>query len=73
MTLEDLLEKTPEERVDIFADLIGAERIICFNNEIARRIEAMQLPPSSPSNEQYSSHSSVHAPELPENEGYIYT
>ncbi|KAH9897857.1 hypothetical protein C8Q73DRAFT_641038 [Cubamyces lactineus] len=47
-TLEDFLEKSADERVLEFGELIGIQRITQFNIEMARRLEAMQLPPSSP-------------------------
>ncbi|KAI0639961.1 hypothetical protein C8Q77DRAFT_1045891 [Trametes polyzona] len=47
-TLEDFLEMSPDERLLEYAELVGIERMTRFNVEMARRLEAMQLPPSSP-------------------------
>lgn len=71
-TLEDFLEKSAEDRLLEYSDLVGVERMVRmrtvnarrprlspaltkpitlqtrFNVEMARRLEAMQLPPSSP-------------------------
>ncbi|KAL1951153.1 hypothetical protein VTO73DRAFT_302 [Trametes versicolor] len=47
-TLEDFLEKSAEDRLLEYSDLVGVERMTRFNVEMARRLEAMQLPPSSP-------------------------
>lgn len=70
-TLEDFLEKSADDRLLEYADLVGIERMVRtrtvdpsgmsipgadttiilqtrFNVEMARRLEAMQLPPSSP-------------------------
>ncbi|KAI0692951.1 hypothetical protein BC835DRAFT_1097792 [Cytidiella melzeri] len=47
-SLDGFLERTPEQRAKEFGGLIGVDRINAFNKLIARRIEAMQLPSSSP-------------------------
>ncbi|OJT04460.1 hypothetical protein TRAPUB_4730 [Trametes pubescens] len=47
-TLEDFLEKSADDRLVEYAELAGTERMTRFNVEMARRLEAMQLPPSSP-------------------------
>ncbi|KAI0828957.1 hypothetical protein BC628DRAFT_1182504 [Trametes gibbosa] len=47
-TLEDFLEKNADERLLEYGDLVGTERMTRFNVEMARRLEAMRLPPSSP-------------------------
>ncbi|KAI0737042.1 hypothetical protein C8Q80DRAFT_1215050 [Daedaleopsis nitida] len=46
-TLEDLLEKHPDDRLLQYG-AGGVDRIMRFNAEVARRLELMQLPPSSP-------------------------
>ncbi|KAJ3540953.1 hypothetical protein NM688_g6155 [Phlebia brevispora] len=48
ISLDDFLDMTAQERIDQFGTTIGEDRIITFNRVIARRIDAMQLPPSSP-------------------------
>ncbi|KAI0348170.1 hypothetical protein BDW22DRAFT_1416471 [Trametopsis cervina] len=47
-SLDAFLDKPAEQRSEEFANLIGHDRINAFNKLIARRIEAMQLPSSSP-------------------------
>ncbi|KAI0334386.1 hypothetical protein GY45DRAFT_1367576 [Cubamyces sp. BRFM 1775] len=47
-SLEDFLEKSADERLLDFEELIGMQRLTQFNIEMARRLEVMQLPPSSP-------------------------
>ncbi|KAI0652408.1 hypothetical protein C8Q79DRAFT_937519 [Trametes meyenii] len=48
ISLEDFLEKSADDRLLDYGDLVGMERITQFNVDMARRMEAMQLPPSSP-------------------------
>ncbi|TBU49344.1 hypothetical protein BD309DRAFT_910234 [Dichomitus squalens] len=48
VSVEDFLETTPEDRLRDYGGLLSVERIARFNVETARRLEAMQLPPSSP-------------------------
>ncbi|GJE89459.1 hypothetical protein PsYK624_055600 [Phanerochaete sordida] len=47
-SLDDFLERTPDERLEAFGDLVGRHRIETFNTVIARRRQAMELPSSSP-------------------------
>ncbi|KAI0361024.1 hypothetical protein OH77DRAFT_1585206 [Trametes cingulata] len=47
-SLEEFLEKSADERLLEYGELVGIERMTRFNVEMARRLEAMQLPPSSP-------------------------
>ncbi|KAH9913316.1 uncharacterized protein BXZ73DRAFT_106964 [Epithele typhae] len=47
-TLEKLLETSPDERLVEYSDLVGADRMKTFNEYIARRLEVIELPPSSP-------------------------
>ncbi|KAI0778730.1 hypothetical protein BD413DRAFT_465182 [Trametes elegans] len=58
-TLEDFLEKSADERMLEYGELVGMDRIARFNVEMARRLEAMQLPPSSPINFETSSSSNT--------------
>ncbi|KAI0800724.1 hypothetical protein C8Q74DRAFT_1364412 [Fomes fomentarius] len=48
ISLEDFLEKSADARLSEFGELIGMDRITRFNDEMVRRLEIMQLPPSSP-------------------------
>ncbi|KAM5536064.1 hypothetical protein V8D89_010322 [Ganoderma adspersum] len=57
VSLENFLEKTPEERLLEYRTLIGSDRIGRFNAYMARRLDAMQLPPSSPIDTSSSLHS----------------
>ncbi|KAI9068681.1 hypothetical protein FKP32DRAFT_1641905 [Trametes sanguinea] len=58
-TLEDFLEMDADRRLMDYGQLVGVERIAQFNAEMTRRIEAMQLPPSSPINGDASSSSNT--------------
>ncbi|KAF7793464.1 hypothetical protein EIP86_004576 [Pleurotus ostreatoroseus] len=54
MGLDAFLGTTPQERIDQFGSIIGVNRVVSqlsenmFNRVVERRLEAMQLPPSSP-------------------------
>ncbi|KAI8995275.1 hypothetical protein BD414DRAFT_410707 [Trametes punicea] len=56
-TLEDFLEMSSHERVLQYGQLVGMDRITQFNIYMTRRLEAIQLPPSSPVNWDISSSS----------------
>ncbi|CCM03793.1 uncharacterized protein FIBRA_05941 [Fibroporia radiculosa] len=43
MSLDDFLDETPEERTQNFAVLIGPNRIMRFNKELARRAKAARI------------------------------
>ncbi|KAL7285548.1 hypothetical protein ACG7TL_000652 [Trametes sanguinea] len=58
-TLEKFLEMDADRRLADYGQLVGVERITQFNTEMTRRIEAMQLPPSSPINGHASSSSNT--------------
>ncbi|KAI0363531.1 hypothetical protein BV20DRAFT_1007236 [Pilatotrama ljubarskyi] len=47
-SLEDFLERSADERLLEYGELVGAARMARFNVEMSRRLEAMRLPPSSP-------------------------
>ncbi|KAI1793183.1 hypothetical protein LXA43DRAFT_886164 [Ganoderma leucocontextum] len=57
VSLEDFLETTPEERLLEYGTLVGVDRIVRFNAEMARRLDVMRLPPSSPIDTSSSLHS----------------
>ncbi|EKM61502.1 uncharacterized protein PHACADRAFT_190671 [Phanerochaete carnosa HHB-10118-sp] len=48
VTLDDFLEKMPDERLQLFGELVGRHRITTFNTIIARRRQAVELSSSSP-------------------------